>query len=62
MPIFGMYLIKKDGSLGEDVSVEFMGHPTHRGADYPYRDGGRESLPSSSSIPCRKNRVLMGSV
>ena len=26
--------------------VEFMGHPTHRGADYPYRDGeGNPFLP-----------------
>lgn len=45
-PIFGMYEINKDGSLGKDVSVEFMGHPTHRGADYPYRDGaGNPFLP-----------------
>ncbi len=45
-PIFGMYEINKDGSLGKDVSVEFMGHATHRGADYPYRDGeGNPFLP-----------------
>jgi len=45
-PIFGMYEIGKDGSLGKDMSVEFMGHPTHRGADYPYRDGeGNPFLP-----------------
>lgn len=46
MPIFGMFEINKDGALGKDMSVEFMGHPTHRGADYPYRDGeGNPFLP-----------------
>lgn len=45
-PIFGMFEIGKDGSLGKDMSVEFMGHPTHRGEDYPYRDGdGNPFLP-----------------
>lgn len=38
IPIFGMYIIETDGSLGRDLSEEFMGHPTHRGEDYPYRD------------------------
>tara|TARA_R100001443_G_scaffold42253_2_gene55573 strand:+ start:194 stop:1654 length:1461 start_codon:yes stop_codon:yes gene_type:complete len=37
-PIFGMYVINQDGSLGEDVSEMYMGHPTHRGEDYPYQD------------------------
>ena len=45
-PIFGMFEIGKDGSLGKDMSIEFMGHPTHRGEDYPYRDGdGNPFLP-----------------
>ena len=45
-PSFGMFLINKDGSLGQDVSEFYMGHPTHRGADYPYRDSqGRPFLP-----------------
>jgi len=46
MPIFGMFEINKDGALGKDMSMEFMGHPTHRGEDYPYRDGdGNPFLP-----------------
>jgi len=46
MPVFGMYIIEKDGSLGMDVSEYYMGHPTHRGEDYPYRDGeGNPFLP-----------------
>lgn len=46
LPLFGMFIIEKDGSLGRDVSEEFMGHPTHRGEDYPYRDGaGNPFLP-----------------
>jgi len=45
-PIFGMFKIEKDGTLGEDVSEYYMGHPTHRGEDYPYRDGeGNPFLP-----------------
>ena len=42
-PIFGMYLIETDGTLGHDVSEEYMGHPTHRGADFPYRT--KEGVP-----------------
>lgn len=46
MPIFGMFEINKDGALGKDMSMEFMGHPTHRGEDYPYRDAeGNPFLP-----------------
>lgn len=45
-PIFGMFEINKDGALGKDMSVEFMGHSTHRGEDYPYRDrDGNPFLP-----------------
>lgn len=33
-----MFEINSDGSLGADMSEMFMGHPTHQGADYPYRD------------------------
>lgn len=45
-PVFGMFIIEKDGSLGDDVSEIFMGSPTYRGADYPYRDSeGNPFLP-----------------
>lgn len=45
-PMFGMFLVEKDGSLGQDVSEYYMGHPTHYGQDYPYRDSqGRPFLP-----------------
>ena len=45
-PMFGMFMVNKDGSLGEDVSEYYMGHPTHRGEDYPYRDSeGKPFLP-----------------
>ena len=45
-PSFGMFLCEKDGSLGQDVSELYMGHPTHQGEDYPYRDTeGRPFLP-----------------
>ena len=37
-PRFGMYKVKMDGSLGDDVSMTYMGHKTHEGDDYPYRD------------------------
>lgn len=45
-PLFGMYLVAKDGTLGEDVSSTYMGHPTHVGESYPYRySDGRPFLP-----------------
>ena len=45
-PIFGMYRINSNGELGEDVSEIYMGHATHKGADYPYRDkDGKPFLP-----------------
>lgn len=45
-PMFGMFKANKDGSLGEDVSVLYMGHPTHRGEDFPFRNGmGQPFLP-----------------
>ena len=45
-PLFGMYEVDQDGSLGRDVSEEYMGHPTHKGEDYPYRDStGKPFLP-----------------
>ena len=45
-PLFGMYEVQRDGKLGRDVSEVYMGHPTHQGADYPYRDSqGRPFLP-----------------
>ena len=37
-PRFGMYRINMDGSLGDDVSMIYMGHATHEGASYPFRD------------------------
>ena len=45
-PSFGMFLAEKDGSIGEDVSQIYMGHPTHRGDDFPYFDSqGNPFLP-----------------
>jgi hypothetical protein len=45
-PIFGMYEINQDGTLGADVSEIYMGHPTHIGENYPYRDStGKPFLP-----------------
>src|SRR6056300_1666481 len=45
-PMFGMFEVNPDGTLGADVSELYMGHPTHRGMDYPYRDKqGRPFLP-----------------
>lgn len=45
-PIFGMFLVNADGTLGHDVSKTYMGHATHKGADYPYRySDGRPFLP-----------------
>jgi len=45
-PMFGMFKANKDGSLGEDVSELYMGHPTHRGEDYPFRNAmGQPFLP-----------------
>jgi hypothetical protein len=45
-PIFGMYEINQDGSLGADVSEEYMGHPAMQGEAYPYRDStGKPFLP-----------------
>ena len=44
--LFGMYRVEKDGTLGDDVSEIYMGHPTHRGDDYPYRySDGKPFLP-----------------
>ena len=36
-PVFGMYRINSDGTVGDDVSEEYMGHPAHVGDSYPYR-------------------------
>jgi hypothetical protein len=45
-PMFGMFLANKDGTIGADVSEIYMGHPTHRGEEYPFIDGmGRPFLP-----------------
>jgi hypothetical protein len=45
-PIFGMYEVENDGSIGADVSELYMGHATHMGEDYPYRDKtGKPFLP-----------------
>lgn len=45
-PSFSMHLVNPDGTLGADVSVEYMGHPAHIGDNYPYRDSdGRPFLP-----------------
>ena len=42
-PKFGMFKIKSDGQIGEDVSVQYMGHETHTGANYPYF--GKDGIP-----------------
>lgn len=45
-PMFGMFELNNDGTLGADVSQIYMGHATHTGANYPYRDQqGRPFLP-----------------
>ena len=49
-PIFGMYKANEDGTLGEDMSELYMGHPTHKGLSganpYPYIDSdGKPFLP-----------------
>ena len=45
-PMFGMFQANKDGSLGEDVSELYMGHATHIGEDYPFRNSlGQPFLP-----------------
>jgi hypothetical protein len=46
-PKFGMYKAGADGTIGTDVSEEYMGHPAHIGLDsYPYIDrDGRPFLP-----------------
>lgn len=46
-PRFGMYKAGADGSIGIDVSEDYMGHPAHIGLDaYPYIDSsGRPFLP-----------------
>lgn len=46
LPLFGMFEVMQDGTLGADVSELYMGHPSHTGEDYPYRDSiGRPFLP-----------------
>lgn len=37
-PVFGMFVVNADGTLGADVSEIYMGSPTKIGEDYPYRD------------------------
>ena len=37
-PFYGMKLINTDGSLGADVSSDYMGHPSHVGEGYPFRN------------------------
>jgi hypothetical protein len=49
-PYFGMYRVNEDGTLGDDMSEIYMGHPTHVGLTgdnaYPYIDSnGRPFLP-----------------
>ena len=45
-PMFGMFELNQDGTIGRDVSEVYMGHPTHAGEDYPYRDStGKPFLP-----------------
>ena len=47
-PEFALYRVNQDGSLGEDVSELYMGHPGHRGEDYPFRNSaGVPFLPLS---------------
>jgi hypothetical protein len=38
-PLMGIFAVNADGTIGADVSEMFMGHPTHIGESYPYRDG-----------------------
>lgn len=38
-PLMGIFGVNADGTIGADVSEMFMGHPTHIGESYPYRDG-----------------------
>lgn len=45
-PMFGMFEINSDGTVGRDVSEDFMGTPAQRGATYVYRDSkGRPFIP-----------------
>lgn len=37
-PSMAIYEIAQDGSIGADVSLEYMGVPTLTGSAYPYRD------------------------
>jgi hypothetical protein len=37
-PMFGMFSVDKNGGLGRDVSELYMGHPTHFGEAYPFRN------------------------
>ena len=44
-PRFGMYKAGSDGSIGIDVSEDYMGHPAHIGLDaYPYIDSSGTSV------------------
>ena len=46
MPMFGMFDVNNDGTLGADVSQIYMGQPTQTGDNFPYRDStGRPFLP-----------------
>jgi hypothetical protein len=37
-PVFGMFIVNPDGTLGADVSQEYMGTAAMTGEEYPYRD------------------------
>lgn len=36
-PIYGMFVVNDDGSIGHDVSELYMGHAAMSGANYPFR-------------------------
>jgi len=45
-PSFGIFKINDDGTIGQDLSEIFMGHPQMIGESYPYRDStGKPFLP-----------------
>ena len=45
-PSFAIFEVNRDGTIGQDVSEMFMGHPMMMGEQYPYRDQtGKPFLP-----------------
>jgi hypothetical protein len=50
-PMFGMFLVNKDGSLGQDVS-ECIWDIQHIGVRLPLSETVRGALSSSGFVPC----------